>query len=708
MQVTSTNDVKIYNLSAGKSLPEWLSERRKRQLVKKDIDIRRRIELIQDFDMPALSDSVKVSKDGQYVMATGVYKPRIRCFDLNNLGLKFERCLDSEVVQFEMLSDDYSKVVFLHCDRYVEFHAQHGRYYRMRIPKFGRDMAYHHSTCDLYFAGSGSDLYRLNLEQGRFLNPLQTEASGNNSIAINPEHNLVVAGSTAGRVEAWDPRTRARVATLDVALASVTEDREVKAVPAVSCLQFRNALQMAVGTSTGQVLLYDMRSSRPLLTKDHMYGLPIKKVRFHNGAGNDNVMSMDAQVVKVWDRNTGKPYTSIESTAEFNDLCVYPNSGLIFLANEQPKMQVFYIPSLGPAPRWASFLDSLTEELEESSVATVYDDYKFVTKEEISDLGLDHLMGTQMLRAHMHGYFMDIRLFRKAASARPSNSLDTLKQDLIKQKLEEQRVKRVQIKSNLPKVNKDLFLKLKDQQMQEKKPKKKDKSGALLEDDRFGGLFTNPEFEVDTTEEAYRLLNPVVSKLDNQRKKEVRKSLVEAEDDEVEEEKIRESGESDLEDESSDDDQEWTKQVKKEHKVIQKERDTAKDIARAEAKERKLKRKFNIGVQSEGGEQLRKHKFSEVKTGNEFSEYNDKKEKKKKLSKVSLEERLAGQEQIGEIVKTETGHTMTFEAEKPRGQRRKEEEDRKHREERRMVRRSAKTLKKDKLPPQFWGGKRVR
>ena len=74
---------------------------------------------------------------------------------------------------------------------------------------------------------------------------------------------------------------------------------------------------------------------------------------------------------------------------------------------------MFYIPGLGPAPRWASFLDSLTEELEESNTATVYDDYKFVTKNEISELGLDHLVGTQLMRAHMHGYFMDIRLYRK-------------------------------------------------------------------------------------------------------------------------------------------------------------------------------------------------------------------------------------------------------------------------------------------------------
>lgn len=74
------------------------------------LDIRRRIELIQDFDMPGVSTSLKVSKDGQYILATGIYKPRVKCFDVNNLSLKFERCFDSEVVTFQILSDDYSKV----------------------------------------------------------------------------------------------------------------------------------------------------------------------------------------------------------------------------------------------------------------------------------------------------------------------------------------------------------------------------------------------------------------------------------------------------------------------------------------------------------------------------------------------------------------------------------------------------------------------
>lgn len=71
MEVSDPNNVKIYNLSAGKSLPDWLSDRKKRALQKKNVDIRRRIELIQDFDMPAVSNNIKLSPDGQYIITTG-------------------------------------------------------------------------------------------------------------------------------------------------------------------------------------------------------------------------------------------------------------------------------------------------------------------------------------------------------------------------------------------------------------------------------------------------------------------------------------------------------------------------------------------------------------------------------------------------------------------------------------------------------------
>ena len=41
----------------------------------------------------------------------------------------------------------------------------------------------------------------------------------------------------------------------------------------------------------------------------------------------------------------------------------------------------------------------------------------------------------------------------------------------------------------------------------------------LLKDGRFSALFANPDFEVDTESPEYRLLNPVVSKLDKVKKK---------------------------------------------------------------------------------------------------------------------------------------------------------------------------------------------
>ena len=45
----------------------------------------------------------------------------------------------------------------------------------------------------------------------------------------------------------------------------------------------------------------------------------------------------------------------------------------------------------------------------------MYDDYKFVTRTELEELGLTQHIGSSLLRAYMHGYFMDIRLYNKVS-----------------------------------------------------------------------------------------------------------------------------------------------------------------------------------------------------------------------------------------------------------------------------------------------------
>lgn len=52
-------------------------------------------------------------------------------------------------------------------------------------------------------------------------------------------------------------------------------------------------------------------------------------------------------------------------------------------ANEGIQMATYYIPQLGPAPRWASFLENITEEMEDQTTRSVYEDYKFVERSEL-------------------------------------------------------------------------------------------------------------------------------------------------------------------------------------------------------------------------------------------------------------------------------------------------------------------------------------
>ncbi|KAH0946862.1 hypothetical protein HN011_009455 [Eciton burchellii] len=570
MQVSAPNNIKIYNLSAGKSLPEWLSEKKRRSLLKKNVDIRRRIELIQDFDMPAVSTSIRVSKDGQYIFATGIYKPRLKCFDVNNLALKFERCFDSEVVTFEVLSDDYSKLIFLQHDRYVEFHAAYGKYYRLRVPHFGRDLKYHYPSCDTFIVGNSNEIYRINLERGQFLQSFVTEASSINKCEINPLHHLLLVGTEDGKVEAWDPRSRNCVGILDCALQCITQDK-LEAVPAITALKCQGGLNLAVGTSTGQILLYDIRSSKPFFVKDHMYGLPIKCIDFHEKM--DLVYSMDSSIVKIWEKNNGKLYTSIEAQHDFNDLCVIPNTGMLLMANETTKMQTYYIPNLGPAPYWCNFLDNLTEELEELNYDIIYDDYKFVTEKELDELGLLHLKGTNLLRAYMHGYFIDIRLYRKARDVMKPFEFEAYKKKRIREKIEEEAASRIQIQK-LPSINQELALKLMENA--NNKNKKKRASSNLLSDERFKGLFNNPDFQIDKNSQEYILLNPVIAQLSKNKK--LKQTLAQEEEEQKEaldenETQGNSSDESlihDSSDDSSDDEKPWAKEMRKNYRLLKK------------------------------------------------------------------------------------------------------------------------------------------
>ena len=114
--------------------------------------------------------------------------------------MKFDRFMDAEVVQFQVLSEDYRKMVFLQADRHVEFHASYGKHYRTRIPKHGRDLTYFSPAAEVYVVGSSSDIYRLNLEEGKFMSPLASSSDALNAIGCSPATGLIVTAGEDGNI----------------------------------------------------------------------------------------------------------------------------------------------------------------------------------------------------------------------------------------------------------------------------------------------------------------------------------------------------------------------------------------------------------------------------------------------------------------------------------------------------------------------------
>jgi len=527
MLKTEMNSVATYNLSSvGRALHSRVQARRESQ--KRTSATRNkgkaeteneRIEVIQDLNFPTACARVKSSADGESLLATGSYPPQLKVFELRELSLKFSHHFTSDVVQFQCLDTDWKKLVFLLADRTVEFHTQFGKHHTTRIPHFGRAMAYQPETTELLVAGAGEEIFRLSLERGCFLKPLATGLLGVNVLGVSPAHGMLAAGSSDGIVQLWDPRQRNVLGLCSPfdALAAHGEHLEDDSAREVTALRFdERGLRLAVGTSSGHVALYDIRRATPLSIKDQGYGQPMVDLKF---LSDKYLLSADSKIIKVWDANSSSAtnFTSIEPNAHVNDVCVCKGSGLIFAALESERLGAYFIPALGPAPRWCHFLDALTEEMEENGTPTVYDDYKFVTREELEELNLGSLVGTKVLRPYMHGFFLDVRLHAKALSLSQPFAYETWRKERLQQKLDAKTAGRIAPvkRAKLPKVNPLLAQELhKSATASSALGRGADGDAgvsappSLLDDARFAQLFTDPEYQIDEASEEYTARRP--------------------------------------------------------------------------------------------------------------------------------------------------------------------------------------------------------
>ncbi len=76
-----------------------------------------------------------------------------------------------------------------------------------------------------------------------------------------------------------------------------------------------------------------------------------------------------------------------------------------------------------------------------------------MTRAELDKLGLGHLVGTPLLRAFMHGFFLHNRLWNKARAIAQPFAYDDYRQQRIAAKLEAERKSRIGLVRKLPKVS---------------------------------------------------------------------------------------------------------------------------------------------------------------------------------------------------------------------------------------------------------------
>ena len=397
---TTVNDVKTFHITSEAATPSYYGARANRRIGTHSA-LKNKIELIAEFEFSGSSRHVDVTKDGLTLAVSGEYPPQIKIFDLVDLSQTTVFSLKGMPVHFQFLSDDWSKLVSLRSDRKLDFYNKGGDLFTVPLPLRCRHFAYSYPTANLFLASENQQLLRLNLEMGQFIEPIKTGFKVANKVAIAEEYQIICAAFESGQMEFYDPRdaSRSAVATVDLKqeITQIAFDE--------------TGLKLAVGLADGTVPLFDIRNSNPVFKYSHRNQQPINSLHFHKSG---KIISSDRRGCRIHDAETGEFFTSFETKAALNGIYPYQNSGLLFGTVETEKIQVMLIPELGPAPRWASFLDNVITEFEEEKEENneMFRDMKFITREEIEKFDMHHLIKASVLKPYMHGFYIPRELYR--------------------------------------------------------------------------------------------------------------------------------------------------------------------------------------------------------------------------------------------------------------------------------------------------------
>lgn len=282
-----------------------------------------------------------------------------------------------------------------------------------------------------------------------------------------------------------------------------------------------NPLLYAVGSLNGVVDIFDMRYPKAVISIKHQYREAINGIKYHEKSRN--LITSTKKIVKINNIDNGKLFTNIEPSDEINGLELSPSSGLLFLASESTRIGTYFIPALDCAPQWCHYIENLTEELEEEMISKVYDEYKYVSLEELEVLEAGGLIGTKMVKPYLGGFLMRYKVYEKLVEEKDPFRFERYRKERREKKMEERMASRISGGGRGRKggeggerkegrkegggVNQEF------KEMMKKKSEKKAKEKVDLEEEmgeegRFEAMFRDPRYKIDVESEEFRRNNP--------------------------------------------------------------------------------------------------------------------------------------------------------------------------------------------------------
>lgn len=149
-----------------------------------------------------------------------------------------------------------------------------------------------------------------------------------------------MAATDEGSVSLIDQRAKKEVFCLETHIGH----------PVTNISTGKSPYDFLIGSQEGLVIHYDLRSPSPVQQFQHPYQLPIKALIPLKD--QSKLITVDQKQIRVHQMdNLRESYLAFETSSPTNDCQIIPNSGLMVTASEESKCGLYYIPSLGHAPK---------------------------------------------------------------------------------------------------------------------------------------------------------------------------------------------------------------------------------------------------------------------------------------------------------------------------------------------------------------------